>query len=67
MEPELALRWKNPSPSIWCFHLRPGVKFRGGQAFTADDVVSSICRATGPGPQINAYFVTVEDVGGSTI
>ena len=62
IEPALAARWENPSPTIWRFHLRPGVKFHGGQAFTADDVVFSFRRAIGPGSQINAYFATVKDV-----
>jgi len=44
-EPQLALSWKNVSPTQVRFQLRPGVKFSDGSAFTADDVVFSITRA----------------------
>lgn len=36
--PVLALSWDNPDDKTWIFHLRPGVKFHTGQAFTAADV-----------------------------
>ena len=62
VEPALAQSWENPSPTIWRFHLRPGVKFQEGQPFTAEDVVFSYQRATAPGSQINAYFATVKEV-----
>ncbi len=62
VEPALAQRWENPSPTVWRFHLRPGVKFQGGQPFTADDVVFSYQRAIGPGSQLNANFATVKAV-----
>ncbi|MDI3383292.1 ABC transporter substrate-binding protein [Xenophilus aerolatus] len=44
-EPQLALSWKNVSPTQVRFQLRPSVKFSDGSAFTADDVVFSITRA----------------------
>ncbi len=44
-EPQLALSWKNVSPTQVRFQLRPGVKFSDGSPFTADDVVFSITRA----------------------
>jgi len=62
IEPALATRWEKPSPTIWRFHLRPGVKFQEGQPFTADDVIFSYQRAIGPGSQLNAYFATVKEV-----
>ena len=62
VEPALAQSWENPSPTIWRFHLRPGVKFQEGQPFTAEDVLFSYRRATAPGSQINAYFATVKEV-----
>ena len=62
VEPALAERWENPDPRTWRFHLRHGVKFQEGQPFTADDVVFSYQRATGPGSQINAYFQAVKEV-----
>ena len=62
IEPALAQRWENPSPLVWRFHLRPNVKFHGGQAFSADDVIFSYQRAVGPGSQLNANFATVKEV-----
>jgi peptide/nickel transport system substrate-binding protein len=38
-QPALATSWDNPDPTTWVFHLRQGVKFHDGSAFTADDVV----------------------------
>jgi peptide/nickel transport system substrate-binding protein len=43
-EPALAVSWEQPSPTVWRFHLRPGVKWQDGSAFTADDVVFSFGR-----------------------
>ena len=37
----LAERWETPSPTTWRFHLRRGVRFHGGEPFTAADVVMS--------------------------
>src|SRR5215475_14302886 len=37
--PSLALSWKLVDPTTWEFKLRQGVKFHGGEDFTADDVV----------------------------
>ena len=62
VEPALAESWEQPNPTTWRFHLRHNVKFQEGQPFTADDVVFSYQRATGPGSQINAYFEAVQDV-----
>ncbi len=62
VEPALAERWEQPNPLTWRFHLRHGVKFHGGEAFTADDVVFSYQRASGPGSQINSYFQAVTEV-----
>ncbi len=39
--PGLAERWELVSPTTWRFHLRKGVKFHGGEPFTADDVIFS--------------------------
>ena len=46
LEPTLATSWKvTADPTVWEYKLRAGVKFHGGEAFTADDVVFSIERA----------------------
>src|ERR1700710_2586644 len=62
VEPALAESWDRPDPLTWRMHLRHGVKFHGGEAFTADDVVFSWQRALAPGSQINAYFQSVKEV-----
>ena len=50
--PGLAERWEVVDPLKWRFHLRRGVKFHNGEAFTADDVVFSLDRMRTPGSQI---------------
>ena len=62
VEPALAESWEQPNPTTWRFHLRHGVKFQGGEPFTADDVIFSQKRASGPGSQINSYFQSVAEV-----
>lgn len=47
--PALAESWETPEPTRWRFHLRPGVRFHDGRAFTADDVVFSWERTNTPG------------------
>ena len=37
-EPDLAVRWENPDPTTWIFHLREGVAFHDGAPVTAEDV-----------------------------
>jgi peptide/nickel transport system substrate-binding protein len=46
--PALAERWEIVEPLKWRFHLRKGVKFHGGEPFTADDVVFSFERGRLP-------------------
>ncbi len=58
----LAEKWEQPDPLTWRFHLRHGVKFHGGEPFTADDVVFSYERAIKPASQINSYFQAVKEV-----
>ena len=41
LEPALAVKWEQVSPTDWRFHLRPGVKFQDGAPFTSADVVFS--------------------------
>ena len=65
--PGLAERWEIAEPTRWRFHLRKGVKFHGGEPFTADDVVFSLDRARMDGSQVksrlpaDAKVVKVDD------
>ncbi|TDH63325.1 ABC transporter substrate-binding protein [Dankookia rubra] len=62
LEPALAERWEQPSPTVWRFHLRRGVKFTDGTPFTADDVIFSAERVRGPGSQMNSVLASVKEV-----
>ena len=46
IEPALAQSWEMVEPTRWRFHLRHGVRFHGGESFTAADVVFSAVVAT---------------------
>lgn len=62
VEPALAVRWENPNPTTWRFHIRPNVRFSDGTPLTGDDVVFSIERARAQGSNIQAYFASVAEV-----
>src|ERR1700710_921495 len=65
--PALAESWETPEPTRWRFHLRKGVKFHNGDAFTADDVIFSADRVRAKGSNFltnvaaDAKFVKVDD------
>ncbi|OIV47872.1 hypothetical protein BK025_00875 [Sodalis sp. TME1] len=63
IKPSLALSWENRDPLTWDIHLRPGVKFQDGSAFTADDVVFSLERVKtlqkSPAP-FSGYLQTID-------
>ncbi len=62
--PALATSWdvKADNPNVWVFKLREGVKFHGGEDFTAEDVVFSFNRAKHEGSDMKELIVTVTDV-----
>jgi peptide/nickel transport system substrate-binding protein len=62
LEPALAERWEQPSPTVWRFHLRRNVRFSDGTPFTADDVVFSVQRSRAPGSNLQAVLATVREV-----
>ncbi|TCR61416.1 peptide/nickel transport system substrate-binding protein [Bosea sp. BK604] len=66
--PGLAEKWETSADGLkWRFYLRKGVKFHGGQDFTADDVLFSADRVRAPGSNFvtrvptDAKFVKVDD------
>jgi len=62
LEPALAVKWGNVSPTVWFFDLRQGVKFHDGTPFTADDVVFSLNRANSGGSNMKGYFTSLKEV-----
>ncbi len=60
--PGLATAWKQTSPTVWRFELRPGVKFHDGAPFTADDVVFSFKRVAGDGSDMKSYTSSIKEV-----
>ena len=54
LEPALATSWEQTSPTVWRFHLRPGVKWQDGSPFTADDVVFTLKRIQSPNSSMRA-------------
>jgi peptide/nickel transport system substrate-binding protein len=62
LEPSLAASWEQTGPTVWRFHLRPGVKFQDGSPFTADDVVFSIGRILAPGSVMRETLGAVKEI-----
>lgn len=62
--PALATSWavKADNPNVWVFNLREGVKFHGGEDFTAEDVVFSFGRAKMEGSDMKELIVSVKEV-----
>src|ERR1700744_5928211 len=61
LEPALATSWEQISPTVWRFHLRPGVKWQDGSPFTADDVGFTLKRTLGAGSPIRAPMSPVKE------
>jgi peptide/nickel transport system substrate-binding protein len=62
--PRLATEWfvKADDPNVWVFKLREGVKFHGGEDFTAEDVVFSLNRARSDKSNLRQLHADVADV-----
>ena len=61
LEPALALKWEQLSPTLWRFHLRPNVKWQDGSPFTADDVVFSLGRIQSKSSALRAPLAMVRE------
>ncbi|ADB54112.1 ABC transporter substrate-binding protein [Conexibacter woesei] len=48
LQPALAARFSNPTPTTWVYEIRDGATFHGGAPLTANDVVFSLKRNIDP-------------------
>lgn len=62
IEGALAESWEPLGEAGWRFHLRRGVKFQDGAAFTAEDVLFSYQRASAEEADVRSWFAPVSDV-----
>jgi peptide/nickel transport system substrate-binding protein len=61
LEPVLATSWDQTSPTVWRFHLRPGVRWQDGSPFTAEDVVFTLKRIQSPNSSMRALMSPVKE------
>jgi peptide/nickel transport system substrate-binding protein len=61
LDPALATSWEQTSPTVWRFHLRPGVKWQDGSPFSADDVVFSVRRIQSRDSSMRAPMSVVKE------
>ncbi|MEF7616417.1 ABC transporter substrate-binding protein [Aquincola sp. MAHUQ-54] len=62
LQPGLATKWTQASPTVWRFDLRKGVTFHDGTPFTADDVVFSFKRGASEGSDMKGYTNPIKEV-----
>jgi peptide/nickel transport system substrate-binding protein len=61
LEPALAMSWEQTAPTVWRFHLRPGVKWQDGTPFTAEDVVFTVKRIQSRNSSMRAPLAVVKE------
>src|SRR6266540_1356288 len=64
--PSLAVAWRTINDTTWEFKLRPGVTFSNGAAFTANDVIYSVCRAPRVENSPSSFGLYVRAISGMT-
>jgi peptide/nickel transport system substrate-binding protein len=64
--PSLAVAWRTINDTTWEFKLRPGVTFSNGAAFTANDVIYSVCRAPRVENSPSSFGLYVRAIAGMT-
>lgn len=62
VEPALAESWETVAPDRWRFHLRQNVTFSNGNAFTADDVVTTFERGMDEKSPFKGVFAGVKGI-----
>lgn len=62
IEPSLAQSWEALGETGWRFHLREGVTYHDGAAFTAEDVLFSYERAASEESDVRSWFSPVSEV-----
>ena len=62
IEGALAESWEPLGEAGWRFHLRHGVTFHDGAAFTAEDVLFSFQRASAEEADVRSWFAPVSEV-----
>lgn len=62
IEGSLAESWEPLGGDGWRFHLREGVTFHDGAAFTAEDVLFSYQRAVSEASDVSSWFAPVSEV-----
>jgi peptide/nickel transport system substrate-binding protein len=58
----IAERWENPSPTVWRFHLRQGLKAHDGGELKAEDVKYSLELAMDPKSKTHGYATEITNV-----
>jgi peptide/nickel transport system substrate-binding protein len=66
VRPGLAVSWRTVGDTAWEFKLRAGVKFSNGDAFTANDVIYSVCRAPRVENSPSSFGINVRAITGMT-
>jgi peptide/nickel transport system substrate-binding protein len=60
--PALAVSWTRPSPAVWRFRLREGVRFHNGETSGAEDVGFSWARLGTPGALARGNMANLREV-----